>query len=142
MSIRNAASTDNTVGSRAVYVAPDNRGEITCCDNRGHTRSRINPNAAYPSPIEASILLLFSSGLMTNLFEQIMGRMRSGDVSDILGECHYDDRLWGYAIRTAETWRTSDREQWTLGAEGVLPYRQIESLLRVCNQFAPTLPSG
>ena len=37
MSIRNAASTDNTVGSRAVYVAPDNRGEITRCDNRGHT---------------------------------------------------------------------------------------------------------
>ena len=30
----------------------------------------------------------------------------------------------------------------TLGAEGVLPGRQIESLLRVCNQFAPTLPSG
>ena len=30
----------------------------------------------------------------------------------------------------------------SLGAEGVLPYRQIESLLRVCNQFAPTLPSG
>jgi len=29
-----------------------------------------------------------------------------------------------------------------LGAEGVLPGRQIESLLRVCNQFAPTLPSG
>jgi len=33
MSIRNAASTDNSVGSRAVYVAPDNRGEITRCDN-------------------------------------------------------------------------------------------------------------
>jgi len=29
----------------------------------------------------------------------------------------------------------------SLGAEGVLPYRQIESLLRVCNQFAPTFPS-
>ena len=29
-----------------------------------------------------------------------------------------------------------------LGAEGALPGRQIESLLRVCNQFAPTLPSG
>ena len=112
MSIRNAASVDNSIGSRAVYVAPDNRGEITRCDNRGHTRSRIDPNAAYPSPIEASILLLFSSGLKANFFEQIMGRMRSGDVNDILGECHYDDRLWGYAIRTAETWRTSDREQW------------------------------
>ena len=30
----------------------------------------------------------------------------------------------------------------TLGAEEVLPGRQIESFLRVCNQFAPTLPSG
>jgi len=30
----------------------------------------------------------------------------------------------------------------SLGAEGVLPGRQIESLVRVCNQFAPTLPSG
>ena len=30
----------------------------------------------------------------------------------------------------------------TLGAEGVLPGRQIESFLRVCDQFAPTLPSG
>ena len=30
----------------------------------------------------------------------------------------------------------------TLGAEGVLHGRQIESLLRVCDQFAPTLPSG
>ena len=150
MSIRNAASLDNSVGSHAVYVAPNNQGEITHCDNRGHMRSWINPNAAYPSPIEARILLLFSSGLKANLFEQIMGRMRSRDVNDILGECHYDDRLWGYAIRTAETWRTSDREQWrdpvlallSLGAEGVLPCRQIESLLRVCNQFAPTLPSG
>ena len=69
MSIRNAASVDNSIGSRAIYVAPDNRGEITCCDNRGHTRSRIDPNATYPSPIEASILLLFSSGLSVNLFE-------------------------------------------------------------------------
>ena len=112
MSIRNAASTDNSVGSRAMYVTPDNRGEITCCDNRGHTWSRINPNATYPSPIEASILLLFLSGLEANLFEQIMGRMRSTDVNNILGECHYNDRLWGFAIRTGETWRTSDRDQW------------------------------
>ena len=41
-----------------------------------------------------------------------MGRMLSSNVNDILGECHYDDRLWGFAIRTAETWRTSDRDQW------------------------------
>jgi len=34
------------------------------------------------------------------------------------------------------------RTLYSLGAEGVLPGRQIESLLRVCNQFAPTLPSG
>ena len=27
-------------------------------------------------------------------------------------QCHYNDRLWGYAIRTTETWRTSDRETW------------------------------
>jgi len=112
MSIRNAASTDNSVGSRAVYVAPDNQGEITCCDNRGHTQSRIDPNAAYPTPIEASVLLLFLDGLKANLFEQIMDQMCSNDVNDILGECHYDDRLWGFAIRTTETWRTSDREQW------------------------------
>jgi len=31
---------------------------------------------------------------------------------------------------------------YTLGAEGVLPGRKIEGLLRVCDQFAPTLPSG
>jgi len=41
-----------------------------------------------------------------------MGQMRSTDVNDILGECHYNDRLWGFAIRTTETWRTSDRDQW------------------------------
>jgi len=41
-----------------------------------------------------------------------MGWMRSSDVNNILGECHYNDRLWGFAIRTAETWRTSDRDQW------------------------------
>jgi len=112
MSIHNAASTDNSVGSHAVHVAPDNQGEITCSDNQGYTWSQIDPNAAYPNPIEASILLLFSSGLKANLFEQIMGWMRSNDVNDILGECHYDDRLWGFAIRTAKTWRTSNREQW------------------------------
>jgi len=95
-----------------MYIAPNNRGEITCCDNQGHTWSRIDPNAAYPTPIEASILLLFSSGLRANLFEQIMDWMRSTDVNNVLGECHYDDRLWGFAIRTAETWRTSNRDQW------------------------------
>jgi len=112
MSICNAATLDNSVGSRAVYVAPDNRGEITRCDNQGHTQSQIDPNATYPSPIEASILLLFSCGLSANLFEQIMGWMLSGDVNDILGECHYDDQLWGYTIRTAKIWRISDRETW------------------------------
>jgi len=112
MSIRNAASVDNSVGSRAVYVAPDNRGEITRCDNRRHSKSRIDPAAEYPGPIEASVLLLFSSGLNANRFEQIMRRMRGDDVNDILAECHYDDRLWGFAIRTAETWRTSDRDTW------------------------------
>jgi len=116
MSIRNVASVDNSVGSRAVYVAPDNRGEITRCDNRRHSKSQIDPTAEYPGPIEASVLLLFSSGLNANLFEQIMRRMRGEDVNDILAK--------------------------SLGAEGVLPGRQIESLLRVCNQFAPTLPSG
>jgi len=112
MSICNAASVDNSVGSRAVYVAPDNRGEITRCDNRRHSKSRIDPSAEYPGPIEASVLLLFSSGLNANLFEQIMRRMRGDNVNDILAECHYDDRLWGFAIRTAETWRTSDRDTW------------------------------
>ena len=112
MSIHNAATVDNSVGSCAVYIAPDNRGEITRCDNQPHSQSRIDPNGAYPSPVEASILLLFSSGLRANKFEQIMGRMCSNDVNDILGECHYDDRLWGFAIRTAKTWRTSDRDQW------------------------------
>jgi len=112
MSIRNAASVDNSVGSRAVYVAPDNRGEITRCDNRRHGKSRINPSAEYPGPIEASVLLLFSDGLNANLFEQIMRRMHGEDVNDILAECHYDNWLWGFAIRTAETWRTSDRDTW------------------------------
>ena len=112
MSIHNAASADHSVGSRAVYIAPDNRGEITHCDNRQHSKSQIDPSAEYPRPIEASVLLLFSSGLNANLFEQIMCRMRSEDVNDILAECHYDDRLWGFAIRTAETWRTSDRDTW------------------------------
>jgi len=120
MSICNAATTDNSVGSRAVYVAPNNRGEITRCDNRCHTRSQIDPNERYPEPVEASILMLFSSGLKANLFEQIMRRMLSRDVNDILRECHYDDRLWGFTIRTAETWRTSDRDQWRDPVIGLL----------------------
>jgi len=41
-----------------------------------------------------------------------MDWMRSGDVNDILRECHYNDWLWGYAIRTAKTWRTSERDTW------------------------------
>jgi len=49
-----------------------------------------------------------------------MRQMLSGDVNDILGECHYDDRLWGFAIRTAETWRTSDRDQWRDPVIGLL----------------------
>jgi len=52
------------------------------------------------------------SGLNANLFEQIMRRMCGEDVNNILAKCHYDDRLWGFAIRTAETWRTSDRDTW------------------------------
>ena len=116
MSIHNAASVDNSVGSHAVYVAPDNRGEITRSDNRRHSKSRIDPTAEYPGPIEASVLLLFSSGLNANLFEQIMRRMHGEDVNDILAECHYDDRLWGFAIRTAETWRTNDRDTWRVSA--------------------------
>jgi len=112
MSIRNAATVDNSVGSRAVYVAPDNHGEITRCDNRRHSKSRIDPTANYPGAIEASVLLLFLDGLKANLFEQIMRWMRGEDVNDILAECHYDDRLWGFAIRTAEIWRTSDRDTW------------------------------
>jgi len=35
-----------------------------------------------------------------------------------------------------------NNEPQTLGAVGVLPGRQIEGLLRVCDQFTPTLPSG
>jgi len=112
MTIRNAATVDNSVNSHATYIAPDNRGEITHCDNQGHTWSQIDPNAAYPTPVEASILLLFSCGLEANCFGQIMGQMLGSDVNNILSECHYDDWLWGYAIRTAKTWRTSNRDQW------------------------------
>ena len=112
MSICNVATVDNSVGSRAIYVTPDNRGEISWCDNRRHSKSWIDPTAEYPRAIEASVLLLFSSGLKANLFEQIMCQMHSKDVNDILAKCHYDDWLWGFAIRTAETWRTSDRDTW------------------------------
>jgi len=112
MSIRNVATLDNSIGSCAMYVTPNNRGKITCCDNQGHMQSWIDPNAAYPSPIKASILLLFSCGLVANLFEQTMDWMRSRDVNNILRECHYDDQLWGYTIRTTKTWRTSERDTW------------------------------
>jgi len=112
MSICNVATVDNSVGSHAIYITPDNQGEITWCDNRQYSWSWIDPNEAYPSPVEASILLLFSSGLRANHFKQIMDWMLSYDVNDILRECHYDDRLWSFVIRTAETWRTSDRDQW------------------------------
>ena len=112
MSIHNAATVDNSVSSRAMYVTPNNHGEITRYDNRQHTRCRINPNEKYPEPVKASILLLFLSGLNANWLEQIMRRMLSDDVNNIIGECHYDDRLWGYVIRTTETWRTSNRDQW------------------------------
>jgi len=71
MSIHNAATVDNSVGSRAIYVAPNNRGEITRCDNCQHSKSRINPTAEYPRAIEASVLLLFLCGLDVNRFEQI-----------------------------------------------------------------------
>jgi len=42
------------------------------------------------------------------LTPSVMRWMRSEDVNDIFAECHYDDQLWGFAIRTAETWRTSN----------------------------------
>ena len=57
------------------------------------------------------LLLLFSCGLNANCFEQIMGQMHRSDVNDILPECHYNDRLWGYTIRTAKMWRNSNRDQ-------------------------------
>jgi len=132
MSIRNAATVDNSVGSCAVYITPDNHGEITRCDNCQHSKSRIDPTAEYPGAIEASVLLLFSSGLKANLFEQIMCRMRGEDVNDILAECHYDDRLWGFAIRTAETWRTSNRH-WGRGPMETSEY--IVNTLKTLVQF-------
>jgi len=49
-----------------------------------------------------------------------MRQMLSRDVNNILRECHYDDRLWGFAIRTAKTWRTSDRDQWRDPVIGLL----------------------
>jgi len=38
--------------------------------------------------------------------------MHREDANDILPKCHYDDQLWGYAIRTTKTWRTSNRDTW------------------------------
>ena len=38
--------------------------------------------------------------------------MHGEDVNNILAKCHYDDWLWGFAIRTTETWRTSNRDTW------------------------------
>jgi len=62
MSIHNAATVDNSIGSHAMYIAPNNWGEITQCDNHQHTRSQIDPNEAYPTPIEASLLLSLGQG--------------------------------------------------------------------------------
>jgi len=47
-------------------------------------------------------------------------------------------------LRTALNFKnlTDPRFFVTLGAEGVLPGRYIESLLRVFKQFTHTLPSG
>jgi len=39
MLICNAATVDNSVGSCAIYVTPDNQGEITRFDNQQHTQS-------------------------------------------------------------------------------------------------------
>ena len=50
------------------------------------------------------------------------------------------DERWGISPKISP--HASAHKKETLGAEGVLPGRQIESLLRVCNQFAPTLPIG
>jgi len=55
MSMRNVASPDlGDVSSRAVFVAPDNWGDITRWDNRRHTTSRIDGVGAYPQPLEVS----------------------------------------------------------------------------------------
>jgi len=55
MSMRNVASPDlGDVGSRAVFVAPDNWGDITRWDNRRHTTSRTDGVGAYPQPLEVS----------------------------------------------------------------------------------------
>jgi len=55
MSMRNVASPDlGDVGSRAVFVAPDNWGDITHWDNRRHTTSRTDGVGAYPQPLEVS----------------------------------------------------------------------------------------
>jgi len=112
MTICNVATVDNSVGTHAIYVAPDNCGEITRFDNWQHTQSRIDPNAKYPRAIKASLLFLFPYMVVANHLSQIMEQMRRGDVNDILPECHYDDWLWGYAIRTIETWWNSDRDEW------------------------------
>ena len=54
MSMRNVASPDGDIGTRAVFLAPDNWGLVTRYDNRRHTSSRIDGAGAYPEPLEVS----------------------------------------------------------------------------------------
>jgi len=53
MSMHNVASPDTgDIGSHAVFVAPDNWGDITHWDNRQHTTSRIDGAGPYPEPLK------------------------------------------------------------------------------------------
>jgi len=71
--------------------------------------------------------------------------------NDQLEDLHNNNALWGFMIRASEEFRLMDHTKFrdpvmrrllqTLGAEGVIPGRYIESFLRVFKQSTHTLPS-
>jgi len=81
---------------------------------------------------------VISEVIALRMNEEVAGQLHSGLIS--ITDDH-QDRL--HRMEThIEGLEEENAHLKALGAEGVLPGRQIESFLRVCNQFAPTLPSG
>ena len=61
-----------------------------------------------------------------------MSRMWGSDSSDTLSECHYDDWLWGYAIRGSEFWRDPVISQ--LFKMGIFDWEGEDKLLNQAKQ--------
>ena len=76
------------------------------------------------------------------IIESIVDYQGKGINSEFQIQWKAGDRTWAPYREVAHLMAMEHYCELTLGAEGVLPGRQIESFLRVCNQFTPTLPSG